>query len=526
VTAAGARIFAAPASLRSRMLVALVVTSVATLAAAALVTLTPLERRVERDRLDALRGLARTIRPELAAVPVGDRHPGSPVVLRAVARLQRRTGGRIIVFDSAGATLADTASDAAAAPPSAGVLARVRAGAAQRRGGVIDGESEGVAFAATVAGAARDRLTLVIAQRLDDSRAAAAVARSAVPLALAAGLAVALALALVLSRSLLRRLDRLEADARALGTEGLHHRIAVAGTDEISVVARALEDVRGRLVVEQETRQAFIATASHELRTPLASLQATLELLDEELRGGSAEPDVAIRRAEAALRQTHRLVALATDLLDLSRIDSAAPLRPEPIELGEIARAVAPEFVARLDTAGRSLTVAGGPAVALADPAALARILRILLDNAANYGGGAVSVTLAGDEARAQLAVEDEGPGVAPEESERIFRRFSRGHAAAAAAGAGLGLAIARGLAGAMGGSLVVEPVARGARFVLTLRAATAEGTDDATYGRASAAAGTQPLAPGRTFSARRTVTPANPRGPVDRSSTTSPPRR
>jgi signal transduction histidine kinase len=476
------------AGLRGRMLLALVVTSVATLAAAALVTVAPLEHRVERDRLDALRGLARTIRPDLRAVPAGDRHPDSRGLLRIVARLQRRTGGRIVVYDGAGAKLADTASEPSGASPSPDVLTRMRGLAVEQRGGVAAGERDGVAFAATVAGDPRDRLTLVIAQRLDDSRAAAAVARSALPLALAAGLTVALALALLLSRSLLRRLGRLEADARALATEGLQHPIAVTGADEVSVVARALEDVRGRLVEEHESRRQFIATASHELRTPLASLQATLELLAEELTSGSAGRDVTVGRTETALRQTHRLVALATDLLDLSRVDSAAPLHLEPIELGELARAIAPEFAARLRAGERQLGVCGGPALALADPAAVARILRILLDNAANYGGGPVTVTLTGETDRVLLAVADEGPGVAPDETERIFRRFTRGRAAPNAAGAGLGLAIGRALARGMGGSLVAERVARGARFVVTLRPAGPE--EDGTPARGGAGVG------------------------------------
>ena len=67
------------------------------------------------------------------------------------------------------------------------------------------------------------------------------------------------------------------------------------------------------------------------------------------------------------------------------------------------------------------------PALALADPAAAARILRVLLDNAANYGDGEVAVTFEPGAAIVVLAVQDEGPGLAPEEAERVFRRFARG---------------------------------------------------------------------------------------------------
>jgi signal transduction histidine kinase len=92
---------------------------------------------------------------------------------------------------------------------------------------------------------------------------------------------------------------------------------------------------------------------------------------------GAADAGTVSLRTEAALRQTHRLSALATDLLDLSRVDGGVPLRPEPLEVDELAQTVAGEFVARFGAAGRALHVDGRPALALVDPAALARIERI-----------------------------------------------------------------------------------------------------------------------------------------------------
>ena len=119
------------------------------------------------------------------------------------------------------------------------------------------------------------------------------------------------------------------------------------------------------------------------------------------------------------------------------------------------------------------MTVAGDPALALADPAAAARIVRVLLDNADRYGAGPVSVTVTAAPQRVLLAVQDAGPGLAEDERERVFRRFARGRAAAGAVhGAGLGLAIARGLARAMDGDLVAAASATGARLVLELPAA------------------------------------------------------
>jgi signal transduction histidine kinase len=225
-----------------------------------------------------------------------------------------------------------------------------------------------------------------------------------------------------------------------------------------------------RLSVQPRIHE-FVATASHELRTPLTSLQATLELLEEEALSGAADTAQTAVYVEMALRQTRRLIRLATDLLDVSRLDGDAPLALDRIELSEHAEVVRREFAARLRAGGRELRVEGTPAVALADPVAVARILRILLDNAAGYGAGTVTVAVSMDAEHALVAVADEGPGITPQEREDIFGQFVRGSAAAgAAAGTGLGLSIARGLARAMGGELEAATVPRGARFVLTLQ--------------------------------------------------------
>jgi signal transduction histidine kinase len=454
------------------MLLALVATSLATLGVAGVVVLPPLEHRVESDRLNELRGLARTIRPELRDLPIRDRRRDSPALLRLMIRLQHRVGGRIVVYDQAGTELGDTVAAPAGEASELGDASALREAVLRRRDGLLAGRRGDVAYAMTVAGEP-DRLTLVITKRLDDSRAAATVVRAALPLALVTGLAVSMLLALLLSRSLLRRLRRLQADAAALGAEGLRHQVLVTGHDEVTVVARALEQMRERLVEEQASRQEFVSTASHELRTPLASLQVTLELLREEALNGTAGAGALADRADAALRQTSRLTALATDLLDISRVDGGAPLAVEPVELNELAATIAQEFAPRLAIAGRALHLDGDPALALADPAAAARIVRVLLDNADRYGAGSVFVTVTPAPGRVILAVQDEGLGLAEGERERVFRRFARGRAAAGAAhGAGLGLAIARGLARSMDGDLVAAASETGARLVLELPAA------------------------------------------------------
>ena len=140
---------------------------------------------------------------------------------------------------------------------------------------------------------------------------------------------------------------------------------------------------------QEAARRAFVSTASHELRTPLTMLQGTMELLEEDLADGRLDLDDAQRQVATARRELRRLSVLAEELLDLSRLDAQVPLRSEPVELGELARAVAAEFELRGTRARRATIDAvppDAPCWGRGDPDAVARVVRILLDNALRYG--------------------------------------------------------------------------------------------------------------------------------------------
>ena len=324
---------------------------------------------------------------------------------------------------------------------------------------------------------------IVLRKSVSEIPAVVHVVTRAFLVAAVAGLVLSLILGVGLSGRLVARLRRLRRVAIAVEQDGPASVVPVdRARDEVGDLARSLAAMQQRLRQQEEARRAFVATASHELRTPLTSLDGMLELLHDDLE--YTDPDIADARdlVARARAQSRRLGRLAADLLDLSRMDAQVELRSEPVELSEISRAVLAEFELGADERGIrvSLELRGESAWALGDPGSIARILRILVDNA-------IRISPRGSEIRVRLrrgklvtlSVCDEGPGVREEERDVIFQRFKRGRDTRGQAGFGLGLAIGRELARRMDGDLVVEPAgAIGATFTLTLPVAHAVDRD------------------------------------------------
>jgi signal transduction histidine kinase len=214
-------------------------------------------------------------------------------------------------------------------------------------------------------------------------------------------------------------------------------------------------------------RKRFIAIASHELRTPIFSLSGFIELLqDEELDEATREQFL-----EQARQQTERLQKLTTELLDLSRLESdSLDLRPEPVDLGELARDVSAEFTPALlrHQSTLELRTDTRPVRATCDRARVAQIARILIDNAIAHtpDGTDVYVMAKRVNGHARLAVEDHGTGIKRALLSRVFEPFVSSDGAQ---GAGLGLTIARELAERMDGRLAVESVPGRTTFTLEL---------------------------------------------------------
>ena len=253
-----------------------------------------------------------------------------------------------------------------------------------------------------------------------------------------------------------KRILRLERAAERIAGGRFDEPVVDTGNDELGDLADAFERMRGRLGKLDRARSEFIANASHELRTPLFSLGGFLELMADE------DVDEATRQEflETMREQVDRLAKLATDLLDLSRLDAGRMhVAHEPVDLGEVARVVSAEFGALAERRKHIVeTDVQGSPVARADELRVLQVVRALLDNALTHTPEGTRVTLRAwaDREHALIEVEDDGPGIAPEHAAHVFDRFYRGDGTVAS-GSGLGLAIARELVEMMGGEVVLD---------------------------------------------------------------------
>jgi signal transduction histidine kinase len=455
--------------LRGKLVGALVATAAVTLIGAALALLSPLEQRLRTEELKSLTATAAAGRGSFADLERDQLRPGNHAVARLARGLQRRTGARVVVLTHGGTMLYDSDPDESLhglvpIPRTAGApLARLRE---------VGGERQ----ATVVVPTGRDPTSVVVvaAKPLDDVTTAVAVVQRAILVAALAGLATALLVGIALASTLARRLRRLRRAAIELDPHAERSTVPHDGArDEVGDLSRSLSAMSDRLRREEKARETFVSTASHELRTPLASLDGMIELLGDDLRTNPPDLDHALAQVARLREHSRRLGALAAELLDLSRLDAGVELRHELIDAGEVARAVVAEFSVRAAERGveLGLELPPAPCWVIADPGAVARILRILLDNALRHSppGGRVGVSVAGGQ-RVRIAIADDGPGVPEAERSVIFERFRRG--AHAEAGFGLGLALGRELSERMGGQLDLDGSQRGARFVAELQGA------------------------------------------------------
>lgn len=395
----------------------------------------------------------------------------------------RHPDRRVFVLDGAGRLSAvSTATAAAQVTGAADILRSVRLGRAlpassqsSVRRSTIGKEDEGVRIRAARVSLAGVPFTLIV------TRATAAEQETVDAFLEAVLIAIPLALLLsgiggyFLARASLAPVAVMAERAQEISAARLDARLPIANPqDELGELGGVLNSLLDRLALALEQQRRFMADASHELRTPVAALLSAAEVTLGRANRSSAEYIDALTVISTEGRRLSRLVK---ELFLLARADSGEQLlRSEDFYIDEV--------IAECVRAGRALAAPravevlaeyGGEALFCGDETMIRRLVMNLVDNAVKHtpAGGRVSVSLGREGEQFTITVTDTGIGVPEDIRETLFQRFVRGDSArgrAAGDGAGLGLAIARWVAEAHGGSLVLETTgASGSRFVATL---------------------------------------------------------
>lgn len=454
-------------SVGARLALALLIAVAGVLAIVYLIVVPSYRRSLENEEL---RGLQSSL--ENAALPTfpaeGD------LRLRWASELAPRVNARVVIFlvlSDVGPIepFADSSLDQRSAPLEDDPVAV----AAYRSGRVARGivTRNGAAFAEVASPV--ETSVLMLSAPLHAQLETVSVVRRRVFTAGAISMLFAILVGYAGGRLFTRRLRRLEAAAERIAAGDFEAPVDDPGSDEVGQLARTFERMRLRLASLDRARGAFIANASHELRTPLFSLAGFLELMDEPGLDAETREEFLGRMRE----QVVRLTKLATDLLDLSRLDAGRiGVATETVDLSGLAAELAAEFAPRAVASEHLLDIEYGPPVeARGDVERVLQIGRILVENALVHtpAGTRIRLAAAQDGGRATLSVADEGPGIPADVRGQVFERFFRLEGTRAS-GSGLGLAIARELAEVMQGRVELDSRGGWTWFTLVLPAETA----------------------------------------------------
>jgi two-component system, OmpR family, sensor histidine kinase CiaH len=248
--------------------------------------------------------------------------------------------------------------------------------------------------------------------------------------------------------------------------------LVIASGVGAAYATRALVPIRRSLASQREAlrrQREFAADASHELRTPLTVIRASVEDLERHPRKSVATVGSALTDIRD---EVDHLTSMVDDLLLLARSDSGAvELERVPLDLGDVASTGASALTRLASERDVRVVVDPIPSEVAGDPARLRQLVGILVDNAIRHApaGSSVDVRVRTDGNEAVLVVEDEGPGIRPEDLPRVFDRFYRA-AGAPGGGTGLGLAIAAWIVERHGGRIAAgNRESTGARFTVRL---------------------------------------------------------
>jgi signal transduction histidine kinase len=265
-------------------------------------------------------------------------------------------------------------------------------------------------------------------------------------------IAVSAAATYVLVRRSMRSVDDIRSRVADITTSDLAERIPVPGSrDEIAALAVTMNEMLARIEAGHDAQRRFVGDASHELRSPLTTIISALEVAvthPEVLTGELATTTL--------MPEALRMKTLIDDLLLLARADERGlDMAREDVDLDDLAGAELARLRREFDL---EVSADVQPARVTGDPAALSRVLRNLLDNAARHAVSQVSLCVRQVDDAVLLEVGDDGPGIAPADRHRVFDRFVRldQDRSRSGGGTGLGLAIVREIVAAHGGRVTI----------------------------------------------------------------------
>jgi two-component system, OmpR family, sensor histidine kinase MtrB len=277
---------------------------------------------------------------------------------------------------------------------------------------------------------------------------------------------------------IIRPLLRLGAGARRISSGEFSTRIPLMRDPDLDPIAASFNGMAESVQSRIKREQRFSANVSHELRSPLTAVVGTVELLERNLLD---LPEREQRLIGTLQTQTARMSQMLLDLLEISRIGNDDPLLKETVSATTLCldaihvRGLSEDLIDVDDTDEHLITT---------DTRRFERIVGNLIDNANRHGGGVTAIRIARtsdtDPAHIVIAIEDEGPGIPPDEVPKLFEPFTRGEDAKETSGAGLGLAIAIEQAHLLEVELRVESVEpHGARFVMEIPVADEQENGD-----------------------------------------------
>ena len=454
-------------SLQFRLVAGFALTIVLTLAGAGIVISLATETQIERFETDQAMAQAGRVSEFISNYSIENRDPVEPgaELQSIVQQASDLSGLRITTFDDKGNVVADSN------PPYISNLPEEeeRLKEAEALPLLSDGEVVGSITASSDFGLETEPGQLAVSGP-DASR----IARHVDRYLLWAGIGVALlgtALVWMFARRTLAPVQRLGATARQLGRGDLSQRAEVTGPTEIRHLAHSFNSMAAELEEAEGRRRSLTADIAHELRTPTSNIQGYMEAIKD----GVFQPTP--ETVDTIHEQSLLLSRLVEDLRLLAQVDGGElQLQRTQTHVEGLVRSCVDALRPRAEAKGVTLGVDAAetlPELDL-DATRIAQAVGNLLDNAATHTpeGGSVTVSVQASDNIVEVQVADTGPGIAPDDLQRVFDRFYRADPSRSRStgGTGLGLTIARRLVEAHGGSIEADSVVgQGSRFIIRL---------------------------------------------------------